>query len=53
MHFDPGTTLVVNRPMAKLAQVKVGVQLAIDAPQKIQIEGSGYAFAIVVGPFQD
>src|SRR3546814_8896091 len=49
MHLDGGLLFVPARFVMELFDFKVGVKLAIDACEQIEIERGGHAFAIVVG----
>src|SRR5947209_4477922 len=53
MHLDPALALVVERDVAEGAHMEVGLKLAVDARQKVQVEGGGDAERIVVGGFED
>src|SRR3546814_20525566 len=52
MHLDGGLLFVPARFVMELFDFKVGVKLAIDACEQIEIERGGHAFAIVVGSEQ-
>src|SRR5437899_220801 len=49
MHFDAALHLVVPHGVAKPREVKIGIELAVDARQQIQIERSRDPGGIVVG----
>jgi hypothetical protein len=52
MHFDTPSFVVDPGYVDELAQVKVGVEFAIDAGQQVEIKSSSHSQFVVVGPEQ-
>src|ERR1039457_6065934 len=49
VHFDALRLFVVADDVGKLAEIEITIEFAIDAAQKIQVEGGGDTGGIVVG----
>ena len=49
MHFDAALGRVPSHVMGKAVQPEITLELAIDAREQIQVEGSGHLLPIVVG----
>ncbi len=49
VHFDAALVFVPARFMLEVAQLEIAAQLAIDAPQQIEIERAGDADGVVIG----
>ena len=53
VHLDAARSGVVEGIVREAPQVEVSAQLAIDAPEQVQVEGRGDALRVVVGGMQD
>src|SRR5437870_8850888 len=53
VHLDAARSGVVEGIVREAPQVEVSAQLAIDAPEQVQVEGRGDALRVVVGGVQD
>ena len=51
--LDPSGDLVVDRLMGEAGEVERAAELAVDPGEQIEIEGGGYALAVVIGGQQD
>ena len=45
MHLDAARSLVVDRVMGEAVEIEIAAELAIDALEQIEVEGSGHAAA--------
>src|SRR5574340_1755471 len=52
MHLDPAQLRVVEGVMAEGREVEIGIQLAVDPRQQVEVELRGNALAVVVGRVQ-
>src|SRR5438552_6928635 len=53
VHLDPPFTRAISRLMPKILQHKVGMQLAVDAGEHIEIERRGHACGVIVSRQDD
>ncbi len=51
-HLDPLVLRVVERDVREGGRIEVGVQLAVDPRQDVQVEASGNTARIIVGAYQ-
>src|SRR5687767_529250 len=52
MHLDPAFRLVEEGAVAKTVQLEIGVEVAIEASEDVQVEGRGDARRVVVRGIQ-
>src|SRR5512143_2336591 len=52
MHFDAARHWIVERVVAEARRLEVGVQLAVEAVEEIEVEGCGDAGRVIVGGVQ-
>ena len=52
MHLDPAVVAVIAGMVLERGEVEIGVKLAIDPRQQVQVEFGGDAFRIIVGGTQ-
>ena len=52
MHFDAPGVVIDPGDVSELAQVKIGVEFAINAGQQVEIKSGSHSQFVVVGPEQ-
>src|SRR4051812_9493998 len=53
MHLDPVALAIVKRVMLEFIELEVGAEFAVDPFQQVEIECSGDALRVVIGPAQN
>ena len=52
VHFDATSFVIDASEMLELPQVKIAIKLAVDASQKVEVEGGSHSDFVVVGRFE-